>query len=292
MRIELAWGCVRRCLLRLFRRGYLRRMEATRLGDTNTCPHPVLDPRDIKFYRNLGGYRWRREDDPFSWRDNLPFMRVGLAEIIIFTTLFCAIAVGLFFVYKPLVILPALLELEILWFFRNPRRTIPQLAGQVVSPADGRVDVVEHLEHDPVIGGPAIRISIFLSVFNVHINRCPVRAVVCAIHYRPGKCTTATQPKCAEVNEQLEMQLEQLDAPYRMMRLTQITGAIARRIVCWARPGDEFERGEKYGMIKLGSRTELIIPQEEGLELLVDIGTKVNAGSSLLARYSDKPREE
>ena len=291
MRIELAWGRVRRCLLRIFRRGYLRRMEETRQGDVNVCPHPVLDPRDIKFFRNQGGYWWKAEDDPFTGRDRLPFIRVGLAEVIIFTLLFTAIGVGLYFLFWPAIIIPALLELEILWFFRNPRRTIPGQPGAVVSPADGTVDVIEHLDHDPLIGGPAVRISIFLSVFNVHINRSPIRATIFAIHYRPGRCTSATRPSSAEVNEQLEMQLEQQDAPHRVMRLTQITGAIARRIVCWARPGDELEAGERYGMIKLGSRTELVMPQEKGLDLLVEIGDKVRAGSSLLACYTGHEQE-
>ena len=291
MRIELAWGRLRRGVLRVFRRRYLQRMESTRQGDVNVCPHPVLDPRDIKFYRNLGGYWWKPEDDPFTHRSQLPFIRAGLAEIIIFTLLFTASGVGLYFLYQPLAVIPALLELEILWFFRNPRRSIPQLPGQVVSPADGKVDVIEHLDHDPVIDGPAVRISIFLSVFNVHINRSPVHGVVFAINYRPGKCTSATRPSSAEVNEQLEMQLEQVDAPHRVIRLTQITGAIARRIVCWTRPGDELERGEKYGMIKLGSRTELIIPREEGLTLAVKLGDKVRAGASIVASYADSHQE-
>jgi phosphatidylserine decarboxylase len=291
MRIELAWGRVRRSLLRIFRRGYLRRMEATRQGDENVCPHPVLDPRDIKFYRNLGGYWWKPEDDPFTRRNRLPFIRVGLAEIIIFTLLFTASGVGLYFLYWPLVFIPALLELEILWFFRNPRRSAPHLPGQVLSPADGKVDVIEQLDHDPLIGGPAVRISIFLSVFNVHINRSPIRGLVFAIHYRPGKCTSATRPSSAEVNEQLEIQLEHIEAPHRVMKLTQITGAIARRIVCWTRPGDELERGEQYGMIKLGSRTELVIPREEGLNVRVKIGDKVCAGASILASYADPQQE-
>ena len=291
MRIELAWGGIRRGLLRIFRRGYVRRMETTRQGEVNVCPHPVLDSRDIKFHRNLGGYWWKPEDDPFTGRSRLPFVRAGLAEIIIFTLLFVASGVGLYFLYWPLAFIPALLELEILWFFRNPRRSIPQLPGQVVSPADGKVDVIEQLDHDPVIGGPAVRISIFLSVFNVHINRFPVRGLVFAINYRPGKCTSATRSSSAEVNEQLEIQLEQIDAPHRVMRLTQITGAIARRIVCWTRPGAELERGEQYGMIKLGSRTELIIPCEESLNLRVKIGDKVRAGASILACYANPQQE-
>lgn len=291
MRIELAWGMLRRFVLRVFWRGYLRRMAQTRQGETNQCPHPVLDPRDIKFYRNQGGYWWKAKDDPFTGRNELPFIRVGLAEIVIFTLLFLVIGIVFYFLYWPLMIIPALLELEILWFFRNPHRHIPQQPGRVVSPADGRVDVVEHLDHDPLIDGPAIKIAIFLSVFNVHINRSPIRAMIFSVDYRHGKCTSATRPESADVNEQLEIRLEQLEAPYRVMRLTQITGAIARRIVCWVQPGDTLDRGQQYGMIKMGSRTELIIPHEKGLKLLVGVGDKVLAGSSVLAHYMDTNEE-
>ena len=86
MRVELAWGGFRRWTLRSFRRGYVKRMAALRQGEESACPHPVLDPRDVKFYRNQGGYHWSLEDDPFTWRDRLPFARTGLAELILMQT--------------------------------------------------------------------------------------------------------------------------------------------------------------------------------------------------------------
>ena len=286
MRIELAWGFIRRAYLKLFRRGYLRRMEACRQGDTNPCPHDCLDPRDVKFYRNQGGYHWDLSDDPFTWRDRIPFARVGFAEMIIFSLIFVGAAIGLWFVHPLLSIVPALLELEIIWFFRDPKRVTPSEPGLVVSPADGKIDVIEYLDQDDVIGGPAVKIAIFLSVFNVHINRFPVDAQVFKISHRKGKFKSATSPECALINEQLELFLESTDDARRVMRLRQITGAIARRIVCWVAPGDSLKRGQQLGMIKLGSRTELVIPQEQGLEILVELGDKVQAGETLFAKYA------
>ena len=104
MRIELAWGRLRRRYLKIFRRGYLARMEATREGGANRCPHEVLDPRDLKFYRNQGGYRWKPEDDPFVWREHLPFVREGLAELGLLFGLFVALAIGLGLVRWPLAV--------------------------------------------------------------------------------------------------------------------------------------------------------------------------------------------
>jgi phosphatidylserine decarboxylase len=131
-----------------------------------------------------------------------------------------------------------------------------------------------------------VLIGIFLSVFNVHINRVPVAARVIGLSYRKGKFLNALRPESARENEQLAVRIEENQAPYRRMIVRQITGAIARRIVCWVKPGDELAAGEQFGMIKLGSRTELVLPREEGLQILVRLGDKVQAGSRPLARYN------
>ena len=285
MRLELAWGGVRRCWLRWFRRGYLKRMAETRQGDENVCPHEVLDPRDIKFFRNLGGYYWNCDDDPFTWRDRLPFARVGLAELMILagSCFVLAAVAGVF--YWPVAPIPAILGLFFVSFFRNPRRRIPTEAGLVVAPADGKVVLIEEVEHDEFVGGPAVLIGIFLSVFNVHINRSPVMARVVGLRYRRGKFLNAIRPESARENEQLGVDLEADEPPHRKMIVRQITGAIARRIVCYAAPGQTLQRGEQFGMIKLGSRTELVLPREAGLVIETQVGKKVKAGSSILARY-------
>jgi phosphatidylserine decarboxylase len=173
----------------------------------------------------------------------------------------------------------------IVWFFRNPKRQIPQQAGLVVLPADGKVVAVEEIEHDEFIGGPAVLVGIFLSIFNVHINRMPVAGRVIGLKYKQGLYLNALKPESARENEQLALRLEGTDAPYRRMTVRQIAGAIARRIVCRLKPGDELARGEIFGMIKLGSRTELVLPRDASLRIRVAVGDTVRAGTSILAEY-------
>ena len=177
-----------------------------------------------------------------------------------------------------------------MWFFRNPNRIIPHGEGVVVSPADGKVVLIEELEHDEFVGGPVVQIGIFLSIFNVHINRTPIAGRVIGLKYKKGKYLNALRPESAKENEQLAVKLEGTTAPYRRMVVRQITGAIARRIVCWLKPGDELSKGEQLGMIKLGSRTELVLPKEPGLKILAKLGEHVQAGSSILAEYVSEAR--
>jgi len=285
MRIELAWGRWRRWYLRTFRPGYVRRMAALRQGTPHNCPHEVLDPRDLKFYRNQGDCGWAPEHDPFRWRDRLPLARSGLAELLILSgvCLFAAAALSLW--YWPVALVPAVLGLFVISFFRNPSRTVPADPGLVVSPADGTIAAIDEVEYDEFLGGPAVLIGIFLSVFNVHINRVPVAARVVGLTYQPGKFLNALRPASARENEQIAVRIAETDAPYRRMIVRQIAGAIARRIVCWARPGEEFPRGAQFGMIKFGSRTELLLPRENGLEIAVHLGQKVKAGITVVARY-------
>lgn len=296
---ELAWGKLRRWYLKTFRRGYVARMARLRNGDPATCRHEILDPRDLKFYRNQTDVHWDKADDPFTWRDRVPFARVGLAELIVFSAIcFGGAAVCLFFAIQAangaaeiclwiLGIALSVIGILIAWFFRDPRRVIPTDTGIVVAPADGKIVAIEEVEHDEFIEGPAVQIGIFLSIFSVHINRNPVAARVIALRYKPGKYLNALRPESARENEQLAVRIEENSAPYRRMIVRQITGAIARRIVCWLKPGDELELGEQFGMIKLGSRTELVLPKEEGLRIAVHIGDKVKAGSSIMAKYTN-----
>jgi len=299
VKLELAWGRWRRFWLKTFRPGYVRRMAATRLGDANGCPHEVIDARDVKFFRNQPGYTWAAEHDRFQWRDKIPFARVGLAELMVFSALTFGPAAALvalltltedlstpaqiagWFAVATLVVIGGL----IVWFFRNPPRRIPAEAGLVVSPADGKVVAIDDIGDDDFVGGPAVRIGIFLSIFNVHINRAPVAGRVVGVRYKPGKYLNALRPESARENEQLSVRMQETAAPYRRYVVRQITGAIARRIVCWLKPGDTLARGEQFGMIKLGSRTELILPREAGLKIITKIGDKVKAGRSVLASF-------
>ncbi|MBW3540712.1 MAG: phosphatidylserine decarboxylase [Planctomycetes bacterium] len=298
IRLEQAWGRVRRWCLKTFRRGYVARMRALRRGDRNGCPHEVLDPRDLKFYRNQRGYWWAREDDPFRWRDRLPFARVGLAELFVLSALYfgtAAVLVTLALVSKwegPLALTvwtlaaaSGALGALVVWFFRNPQRTTPTEPGLIISPADGRVVEVREIEYDEYLDGPAVMVGVFLSLLNVHTNRMPVGCRVIGLSYRPGKCLNALRSEASRENECLEIRIEASEEPHRRMIVRQITGAVARRIVCWLKPGDELARGEEFGMIKLGSRAELVLPREPGLELCVGLGDAIRSGSTVLARY-------
>ena len=161
-------------------------------------------------------------------------------------------------------------------------------AGLWVSPADGTIAEITPLAHDDFVGGPAVRIGIFLSIFNVHLNRAPVAARVIALRYSPGEFLNALRPESALRNENMWIALEEDSPPHRRLVVRQISGAIARRIVCDLRPGEVIPRGHVFGMIKLGSRTELILPAEEGLEVKVRVGQKVKAGATVMAEYKRK----
>ena len=167
-----------------------------------------------------------------------------------------------------------------LYFFRDPARRIPDREGDVVSPADGKVVAIEHLDDTPHYNGPCERISIFLSIFDVHVNRAPYAGKVVAIRYKEGAFKNAMKAETSECNESNTVWLNTERGP---LTVRQISGAVARRIVCKAQEGGRLARGEKFGMIKFGSRTELYLPP--GTEVLVQVKDKVRAGSTVVARF-------
>ena len=288
-RLELAWGRWRRWWLKRFRGGYVDRMARLRRGDSDGAPHEILDTRDLKYCRNRCQCDWDPADDPFRWRERLPFARWGLAELQLMGWPLLGLTVLLACSRFPyLAPAPGMILCLIVYFFRDPPRRVPQEPGLVVSPADGKVAEVTHLEHDEFVGGPAVRIGIFLSIFNVHLNRAPAAARVIALRYSPGKFLNALNPESARHNENTWIGLEEETPPHRRMVVRQISGAIARRIVCNLRPGEVVARGHKFGMIKLGSRTELILPDCKGLSIRVEVGHRVKAGSSVVAAYGEK----
>ena len=284
--LELAWGRLRRWYLKRFRARHVHRMAELRHGDPTGAPHEILDPRDLKYCRNLCTCYWEPEHDPFRWRERIPFARWGLTELQLMGYPLLALTVGLamspwWFLALP----PAVVLALIVYFFRDPHRVAPAGAGLIVSPADGVITEVAAPEYDEYVGGPAVKIGIFLSIFNVHLNRAPCRSRVISLRYSPGKFISATRPESVLVNENMWIGLEGEDAPHRRMIVRQIAGLFARRIVCPLRPGDVLQPGEKIGMIKLGSRTELLLPADSELVVEARAGQKVLAGSTVLAKY-------
>ncbi|HBO45585.1 MAG TPA: phosphatidylserine decarboxylase family protein [Planctomycetaceae bacterium] len=282
---ELACGRWRRWYLKRFRPRYVARMAALRQGSTDGAPHEILDPRDLKYCRNQCSCHWQAKDDPFAWRERIPFARWGLAELQLMGWPLLALSVLLGWYAWYLAWIPAIPMCLVVWFFRDPPRRVPQDPDILVSPADGKVVSIDHLEHDPFVGAPAVRIGIFLSIFNVHLNRAPCDGRVIALRYHEGRFLSATRPESSLYNENIWIGLEQTDPPHRRIVVRPIAGAIARRIVCPLRTGDELRRGEKIGMIKLGSRTELIVPDTDDLEINVEVGQRVKAGVTVLLRH-------
>ena len=283
--IELAWGRLRRWYLRTFRSGYVKRMATLRVGEPTGCEHEILDPRDLKFCRNQTDCHWPSDHDPFRWREKIPLARWGLAEVQIMGWPLLALTVLLAFTWWYAAPITGALFLLVVSFFRDPPRRIPQAAGLLVSPADGKVVEVTTLEHDEFVGGPAVRVAIFLTLFNVHVNRMPCRARAIKLQYSPGKFLYADHPEATTQNESMWIGIEQDESPYRRMVCRQVSGMVARRIVCDLRPGEVLDRGAKFGMIKFGSRTELIVPAD-GFEPQVRVGQWIKAGRDVVGRYS------
>lgn len=172
------------------------------------------------------------------------------------------------------------LALFVFSFFRDPERVIPPEPGAVVSPGDGRVVVVTDEEN---AGRPGKRISIFLAVWNVHVNRAPATGTITKLEYRPGKFLAAMRERASVENEQNVFTLS-TDAGELVFK--QIAGWIARRVVSWKKQGDKVARGERIGLVRFGSRVDVWVPKEA--EILVKLGENVKGGASVLARWKGK----
>jgi phosphatidylserine decarboxylase len=181
-----------------------------------------------------------------------------------------------------LALIPILLAAFFLWFFRDPERIVPSGAGLVISPADGKVTDVSITQLN---GTACTRISIFLNVFDVHVNRAPISGVIKSAVYKKGRLANAMNEASAEDNEQniVTMEGEGMTVVFK-----QIAGLLARRIVFNHKPGETIARGQRVGLIKFGSRTDVIFPQPA--EIRVKIGDRVKGGSSILAKASGPPK--
>jgi len=192
------------------------------------------------------------------------------------TITFLVLAAAAFAFISPLpAAVLAVLAALVVWFYRDPDRTAPDGDGLFISPADGRVVEISEAEHP--FTGPSVKVGIFMNVFSVHVNRAPCMGRVDYLEYVPGKKIAAFAPKASEVNER---NLVGLSTPYGPVLMVQIAGLLARRIVCRLRRGEVLEAGQRYGMIRLGSRVDIYLPKD--VRLLAKHGDKVYAGISSL----------
>ena len=192
------------------------------------------------------------------------------------TITFLVLAAAAFAFISPLpAAVLAVLAALVVWFYRDPDRTAPDGDGLFISPADGRVVEISEAEHP--FTGPSVKVGIFMNVFSVHVNRAPCMGRVDYLEYVPGRKIAAFAPKASEVNER---NLVGLSTPYGPVLMVQIAGLLARRIVCRLRRGEVLEAGQRYGMIRLGSRVDIYLPKD--VRLLAKHGDKVYAGISSL----------
>lgn len=207
-----------------------------------------------------------------------------------FIAIFAAVTVVLFLIWAPLGWLGVVLTIWCVAFFRDPARATPTRPGLVVSPADGVVSLIESVQPPPELDlgtDPLVRVSVFMDVFNCHVNRAPVGGTVSAVAYRHGKFFDASLDKASAHNERNGIAITLDDG--RRIGVVQIAGLVARRILCTVNPGDRVATGERFGMIRFGSRLDVYLPV--GVAPMVALGQTMVAGETVLADLaSDEPR--
>jgi phosphatidylserine decarboxylase len=181
-----------------------------------------------------------------------------------------------------LIILMAAITLFVVWFFRNPERYFQDEEKLVISPADGKIIKIEDIEMTGSIAGKFKKISIFMNVFNVHVNRLPYSGQILTINYHEGKFLSANLDKASQDNERNEVMIRTEDG--RALWAVQIAGLIARRIVCWLNVGTQVKKGERFGLIRFGSRVDMYLPEDS--KISVKLGDKVKAGETPLGYLS------
>jgi len=199
-----------------------------------------------------------------------------------FIAIFAAVTLVFFLIWQPLGWIGVVLTLWCYYFFRDPERVTPQREGLLVSPADGVISLIEPAVPPAELGmgtAPLTRVSVFMNVFNCHVNRTPVAGTVSAVSYRPGKFFNASLDKASTDNERNSIAVEMGDG--RKIAVVQIAGLVARRIVCDVKPGAVLETGERFGMIRFGSRVDVYLP--EGVHPTVALGQTMVSGETVIA---------
>jgi phosphatidylserine decarboxylase len=305
---------VRRQYLSRLRPGYVRRARELRRGECRCCGTccsltfhcPLLDESNRCKY-----YQWRNvscRDFPHDATDlrltqvpcghyfeepaedgdvRIPLTKYGLRELVLFGGLSVAgIVLAAVFLWY-LVPLFALTLLFVLYFFRDPERKVPATPRILVSPADGRVADVMEVEEKEFLRRKTVRIGIFMSPLNVHVNRFPCQGRVEAVVHRPGQFLAAMNPEASSVNESNAIAIRAEEGVDTQILVRQISGVLARRIVCQVAEGESRRRGERFGMVKFGSRAEVYVPLEAGFELSVKVGQRVRAGETVLGKFKE-----
>jgi len=201
-----------------------------------------------------------------------------------FVAIFAAITSVLFLLWEPLGWVGVGLTVWVYYFFRDPERVFPTEDGIMVSPADGIVSLLEPAVPPMELGlgsEPMTRVSVFMSVFNCHVNRIPAAGRITTVAYHHGKFLNASLDKASEQNERNGITIELSDG--RQYGVVQIAGLVARRIMCWSDEGSDMQRGERFGLIRFGSRLDIYLPS--GAEPTVQIGQTMIAGETILARF-------
>ncbi|MCR9124776.1 MAG: phosphatidylserine decarboxylase [Rhodobacteraceae bacterium] len=203
-----------------------------------------------------------------------------------FVAIFAAVSLALLFVWTPLFWLGVGATVWCYYFFRDPVRVVPQQSGLVVSPADGIVSLIEKLVPPDDLGlgdAPVVRVSVFMNVFNCHVNRAPIAGKVTHVVYRHGKFLNASLDKASEHNERNSIAIEAPDGT--RIGVVQIAGLVARRIVCFVGEGDDLAIGHRFGLIRFGSRLDIYLPP--GVGPLVAVGQTAVAGETVLADLAE-----
>jgi phosphatidylserine decarboxylase len=214
----------------------------------------------------------------------MPIAKEGLREIGIATLVLGAGAIVGGCLFWPLAIPFVVIWIWVVSFFRDPKRRRDYQTGDLCAPADGTVTELTELDTYEPLGGPAIRIGVFLSLFNVHVNRAPCAGRVRSLSYRAGEFLDARHPESGRRNESNTVTIEPDPPMPGPIQVRQVAGVLARRIICHATANEQLPIGARFGLIKFGSRTELIIPRQEGTEIKVKVGDKVFAGLTIVAR--------
>lgn len=211
----------------------------------------------------------------------IPLTPHGTRELLLYGGGLVALTLLAAWAWLPAAAVPFLLLLFVISFFRDPERVSPGGPDTAVAPADGKVVDIQTVDEPHFVGGPALRVGIFLSVFNVHVNRAPLDGTVTGVLYKPGKFLDVRDPRCKDLNES---NLIGFEGPQGRFAVRQVAGLVARRIVWPFAAGATLVRGQRAGMIKFGSRTELFVPAEAGAEVLVAIGQTVKGGATPILR--------